>query len=321
MPDLEFTIKCKMKDRWVPHFLGLLKEMEHLGNIGASREVSIYADLVKAAKAPRESASAIDNKKIAGLGSRGAVSDFSRRSRKRMLEKLAMLRDASGGYFVTLTYPGRWMWTPADCKRHLHNFSKALLRRFPGSGAFWRMELKPRLSGESEGELVPHFHLLIFGVTSPSLAYLRRWISVSWSRIVAYPDSVPTKVRTQCDEITSRKHASRYASKYAAKEADGTLVLFQSENSETWGRHWGTFGTLDLAEVMRVNLNQRQLINFKRLVRSWLRSKGSRYAKRLSNIRQDFGFSAFGLGDLSNELVGDLFEATITRMLFAATMA
>ena len=40
----KFTITCEMEDRWVPHFLGMLKKMEYLGNIGASREITFYAD-------------------------------------------------------------------------------------------------------------------------------------------------------------------------------------------------------------------------------------------------------------------------------------
>jgi hypothetical protein len=40
----EFDIKCKMKARWVPHFLSMLAEMESLGNIGSSRVVSIFSD-------------------------------------------------------------------------------------------------------------------------------------------------------------------------------------------------------------------------------------------------------------------------------------
>lgn len=282
-------------------------------------EVAVFADMVSVTKKVRPLVTS-QSKSSDNGNKRGVVADFSRRSRKRMLEKLAKLRDASNGFFVTLTYPGRFMWSAVDCKRHLDNFSKALLRRFPGCGAFWRMEIKPRLSGESVGELVPHFHLLIFGLNAPSLAWLRRWINICWSRIVTYPDSEPTRARTQCDQITSRRHAASYASKYAAKETGGTLVLFQSENSESWGRHWGTFGHLDLSAVAATHLNQRQLIQFKRLVRSWLKSKASRYAKRLARQREDFGFTAFGLGDLSGSSAVDMFDQTVMRMLLAVTL-
>lgn len=40
----EFTIKVKMKDRWIPHFLGMLKYMQTLGNIGSSRTISFFSD-------------------------------------------------------------------------------------------------------------------------------------------------------------------------------------------------------------------------------------------------------------------------------------
>jgi len=40
----EFTIKVTMENRWIPHFLAMLKYMEQLGNAGSSRRVSIYAD-------------------------------------------------------------------------------------------------------------------------------------------------------------------------------------------------------------------------------------------------------------------------------------
>jgi len=39
-----FTIKVTMKRRWIPHFLSMLKYMQQLGNMGASRLCSIYAD-------------------------------------------------------------------------------------------------------------------------------------------------------------------------------------------------------------------------------------------------------------------------------------
>ncbi len=41
---MKFTIKCEMKDRWIPHFLAMLRYMEYLGNIGSSRKVAIYSD-------------------------------------------------------------------------------------------------------------------------------------------------------------------------------------------------------------------------------------------------------------------------------------
>ena len=65
-------------------------------------DLSLFADLITVHKAPRDADKPIDQEQKAGHCKRGAVTQFSRRSRKRMLEKLAKLRDASGGYFVTL---------------------------------------------------------------------------------------------------------------------------------------------------------------------------------------------------------------------------
>ena len=41
---MKFDIEVEMEDRWVPHFLGMLKAMETYGKIGSSRNIAIYAD-------------------------------------------------------------------------------------------------------------------------------------------------------------------------------------------------------------------------------------------------------------------------------------
>lgn len=33
-----------MNERWIPHFLGMLKYMQQLGSLGSSRKVGIYSD-------------------------------------------------------------------------------------------------------------------------------------------------------------------------------------------------------------------------------------------------------------------------------------
>ena len=42
--EITFTIECKMRERWVPHFMSMLKYMEQLGGLGSSRTVGIYSD-------------------------------------------------------------------------------------------------------------------------------------------------------------------------------------------------------------------------------------------------------------------------------------
>lgn len=40
----KFTIEVEMNERWIPHFMSMLKYMEMLGNNGSSRQVGIYSD-------------------------------------------------------------------------------------------------------------------------------------------------------------------------------------------------------------------------------------------------------------------------------------
>lgn len=41
---IKFKIDVDMPERWVPHFLSMLKYMEHLGSLGGSRKVCLYSD-------------------------------------------------------------------------------------------------------------------------------------------------------------------------------------------------------------------------------------------------------------------------------------
>lgn len=41
---MKLTINVEMEDRWVPHFLSMLKEMEFNGKVGRSRLIAFYSD-------------------------------------------------------------------------------------------------------------------------------------------------------------------------------------------------------------------------------------------------------------------------------------
>jgi hypothetical protein len=41
---MKFTIEVDMKDRWVEHFISMLKRMELMGSWGSSRILGFYAD-------------------------------------------------------------------------------------------------------------------------------------------------------------------------------------------------------------------------------------------------------------------------------------
>lgn len=43
-PNKTFTITCNMNERWIPHFLGMLRKMQSLGELGGSQNITIYSD-------------------------------------------------------------------------------------------------------------------------------------------------------------------------------------------------------------------------------------------------------------------------------------
>lgn len=275
--------------------------------------VEVYADVVKIKKTPLGNTRKIGvpNRKTS---TRGHVKNFSRKSRKRMIEQLAKLRNPNNGFFFTMTYPDDVPHTPEKAKRDLAALRKRLLRRFPAAGGLWRIEIKPRLSGDHVGQLAPHFHVLVFGMPYRQ-NLMRLWLQAAWSRIVYETSAPPRSVRTRADVIHSRKHAARYAAKYAAKE-EPLENCNNGEDFVTWGRRWGYFGALDFAVAVTVTRSASQIIELRRMVARWMRSRGSDYAQRVARANPHFGFSALGLGDLSAGH-SNISASTIVRMLDA----
>lgn len=113
-------------------------------------------------------------------GIRAKCKGFSYGSRKRMMEKMNTVScGAPLPAFVTLTFPdnvvsefiGQGLGVFAKyAKRQAESLFKRLLRVRPGVSAFWRMEWQSRKSGEFEGRLVPHFHMMVWGLESRPVA-------------------------------------------------------------------------------------------------------------------------------------------------------
>lgn len=95
---------------------------------------------------------------------RGEVSAFTEPSRRRFLHLLASLRREAEPVFVTLTYPDSFPTYSADYKRHLELFSQRLRRRWPEMALIWKLEFQTRKSGENQGKIAPHYHLILYGV-------------------------------------------------------------------------------------------------------------------------------------------------------------
>ena len=111
----------------------------------------------------------------ARAGVRGKCKGFSFGSRRRMLNRLNSVSvGASLPYFVTATLPDDVFNDSVQefaklAKHWLDNFLKRLRRACPTACGFWRIEWQSRKSGRYEGRLVPHFHLLVWGLPERSL--------------------------------------------------------------------------------------------------------------------------------------------------------
>ena len=104
-----------------------------------------------------------------GPSSRGPITEFSRKSRKRLIDTFnrvdkRRMKYASGRTrFITLTYPHN-MQNYAQAKAHRRALVKRIRRRFPAFWDFWRLETQKR------GAI--HFHMICGGMgTFPGKSY------------------------------------------------------------------------------------------------------------------------------------------------------
>lgn len=194
---------------------------------------------------------------------RGVVCGFSRKSRKRLLDKLncVPVDVFSDALFVTLTFPDVFPCA-ARAKRCLDTFLKRLRRRYPRCSGVWRMERVRRCSGVNSGELAPHFHVLLFGMSwlpSP-------WLARAWYECVGSGDERHLKAGTSVQRVRSRRAAMSYASKYLAKVETETAT-----NGEQTGRVWSVFGVAWLGVAVRsFALSKSQFYQLRRVLRKYV---------------------------------------------------
>lgn len=247
---------------------------------------------------------------------RGRVSQFSKRSRHRMIKTIAKMRNLDTGLFVTLTWPGALSNDYENWKRQLQTFFKRLRRFIPEARCIWRMEFKVRLSGDMEGFIAPHVHLLLFGIEDYmvwGINPIRGWIAENWHAICGMGDTAHLSAGTQADVIHSRKHATRYASKYAAK-ADGTFSIVAPV-----GRHWGYWGDWDLSALLTVSLTYEQMGTLKVELSRMLRASDNlnrwKYGMKVLRAPPQYGFSVLGMGDSTSPELGGFENQQVFRAL------
>lgn len=143
---------------------------------------------------------------------RDVVSRFSENSRRRLMRKLATIHKSQLPTFVTLTFPDSWHGheDPELWKSTLRRFELRFRRKYPTGSYIWRLDTIDRKSGERIGELSPHYHCLVFGVSHASL---RLWVPGAWYEAVGTGDEKHLRAGTQVARVRTRRGVMAYASK------------------------------------------------------------------------------------------------------------
>lgn len=165
---------------------------------------------------------------------RGTITGLSRSARFRLLKFMACIKWENIGpsLFVTLTYPDekcnveqaergrqRFLWW-----RHLEGF----LRRHVSG--IWRLEWKKRQSGEYTGWVVPHLHMMVFGVEYLHWTRVREW----WAAVLHHSGPLATDV----ERIKDKEKVAVYIAKYMAKATEDASLDYSAYLNNS-GRHYG----------------------------------------------------------------------------------
>lgn len=190
---------------------------------------------------------------------RGAITEFSRKSRGRLLRVGARLKSNAVGVMLTFTYREN-MRDHALAKNHLQLVGKWILYHYPLASLLWRLEYQER------GAI--HFHILAMNINWVDAVKL-----TSYWKALTSDDSYPDVKR-----VRSRRRVMAYISKYIAKmeqsqgkdtASNGFIYVPYLENFV--GRFWGIINrkALPLAplHVMLVRGDKLLLINLRRYAR------------------------------------------------------
>jgi hypothetical protein len=158
---------------------------------------------------------------------RGAIGEFSRNSRARLIRLLNTVDYSCLAFlpkFLTLTYPADFPADPATAQSHLGALRNALYRKFGPFPVVWRREFQERGA--------PHFHLLLFLL--PWVDHL--WLKRTWQRIIGSTGSHAFHRGVDIRMPRNLRRVRSYVSKYMAKLPDTP-----GEPGASVGRSWGVW--------------------------------------------------------------------------------
>lgn len=173
-------------------------------------------------------------------GSRGIVTGFSKKSRKRLIEFMCRLKTkAIRGTFLTLTF--HYQTSTEEAQKALKRFLMRIRRAYPNVSGIWRREKQPQTGNN-------HFHLLLFNLPFIPQKKLQR----VWTACTGEDRSI-IDIRL----ASGARRIMSYVSKYISKPTDAAEppsledVPYQHAPPEPdMGRCWGWLNkrTLPLGE-------------------------------------------------------------------------
>jgi hypothetical protein len=202
---------------------------------------------------------------------RGQVKKFSKGSRIRMMKTLAKL-ESYPRHWIGLTYPKEYPDDKEAIKRHFKIMKDHFEKRYSGCSGIWRLEAQTRGA--------PHFHLLL-DIADPNLDIKkeRQWLAKNWFDIVDSKDAYHLVAGTSWTLLQNKKQIKYYISKYCAK----------TENEEhLWGNRWGRIGTLNLSAGSTFNMDGKEALFLRRIIKRWLKKKSPHYSKKMSFLTSFF---------------------------------
>jgi hypothetical protein len=214
---------------------------------------------------------------------RGTVHEFSRASRRRVIDRLQCIRLdlLDTPVWVTLTFHEGWRSSPTHVRHVFLAWLMRLRRRWPMIYYMWRLQLQKRGA--------PHWHLILWPAAhSTPLApeALLRWIYTSWHACADPTSPHHAKHGTKAEYLNHQTAVYRYVSKYVAK-VDLTL-----ERSYT-GRRWGNSRDLPLDPLTWFPASDQLYTHLKRLCRRYLRHRITNRQFHLRTRRRDQGLKVF----------------------------
>lgn len=199
-------------------------------------------------------------------GPRGVCKGFSFSSRRRLLDKLnCVSKGASLPAFVSLTYPDSQFNDSVTefaklAKADLDLWFKRLVRVCPSASGFWRMEWQTRKSGQHEGRLFPHFHLMIWGLPERGRGYAESWFRVAAEKEFYVP-VVDKQLRFELVELTKEHcHAAEGEGAAAVARMEWLCREFKaSKERPAWvlkveGREYSGQSSVDMQYLLRDRL-------------------------------------------------------------------